>query len=263
MSKEQSAAELIRIEIAGEVCYVTLSSPENLNAMDCDMVTALRDICTPVLQDAAIKIVVFSGAGRGFCAGGDLVYISGFVGRTQVALDNILNPLHDFLEVLDASDKIIVFSVHGVIAGAGLSLVSMGDFCIAEEDTKFIPAYASIGLTPDGGGSIGLTRSVGARNALRLLLAEDIFDVETAFKTGLVTSIAPTGTLKEVSCNFAERLAALPHVTLAGTKRLLRQAPDTAFAEQLQREKAQLERAMQEPAFQDRLSKVKDKGGVA
>ena len=78
-----------------------------------------------------------------------------------------------------------------------------------------------------------------------------------------MTSIAPTGTLKEVSCNFAERLAALPHVTLAGTKRLLRQAPDTAFAEQLQREKAQLERAMQEPAFQDRLSKVKDKGGVA
>lgn len=262
MSKTESAAVLIRTVTSGEICYVTLSSPDNLNAMGADMVVALRDACRPVFEDTAIKVVVFSGAGRGFCAGGDLVYISQFVGRTEVALDNILDPLHEFLEQLDSSDKIIVFAVHGVVAGAGMSLMSMGDFCIAEEGTQFVPAYASIGLTPDGGGSVGLTRAVGARNAMRLLLADDRFDVETAQQTGLVTKIAASGTLNEVTTQFAERLTAMPHVVLAGTKRLLRQAPSTAYAEQLEREKAQLKRAMREPAFENRLSKIKDKGGV-
>lgn len=262
MTKTESTTELIRTKTVGEICYFTLSSPNNLNAMGADMVVALRDACRPVFDDTTVKVVVFTGAGRGFCAGGDLVYISQFVGQTEVALDAILDPLHAFLEQLDASDKIIVFAVHGVVAGAGLSLMSMGDFCIAEEKTKFVPAYASIGLTPDGGGSVGLTRAVGARNALRLLLAEDGFDVETAHQTGLVTKISPSGTLNEVTTQFAERLTAIPHVVLAGTKRLLRQAPNTAIAEQLEHEKSQLKRAMREPSFQCRLRKIKDKGGV-
>ncbi|MEP2202022.1 MAG: enoyl-CoA hydratase/isomerase family protein, partial [Tateyamaria sp.] len=114
MNKTESAAELIRTEMEGEICYVTLSSPDNLNAMGADMVVALRDACRPVFENTAVKVIVFSGEGRGFCAGGDLVYISQFVGRTEMALDNILNPLHEFLAQLDASDKIIVFAVHGV-----------------------------------------------------------------------------------------------------------------------------------------------------
>lgn len=262
MSETRSAADLIRTEMSGDICYVTLSSPDNLNAMGADMVVALRDACRPILEDAAIKVVVFSGAGRGFCAGGDLVYISQFIGRTEMALDNILDPLHEFLEKLVTSDKIIVFSVHGVVAGAGLSLVSMGDFCIAEAGTRFVPAYALIGLTPDGGGSVGLTRSVGARNALRLLLAEDRFDVETAHQTGLVTKIAPSGTLTEVTAQFAERLASLPSLVLAGTKQLLRSAPMTAVRDQLEQEKVQLSKAMLEPPFQRRLGKIRDAGGV-
>lgn len=263
MSKTSNAAELVRTRTSGEICYVSLTSPDNLNALGADMAVALRETCLPIFEDTAIKVVVFSGAGRGFCSGGDLVYISQFIGRTEVALDNILDPLHAFLEGMAASDKITIFSVHGAVAGAGLSLVSMGDFCIAEEGTNFVPAYASIGLTPDGGGSVGLIRSVGARNAMRLLLAEDRFDVETAHQTGLVTKIAPSGKLTEVTTQFAERLANLPLPALAGTKQLLRSAPKAALDSQLAQEKDQLNKAMLEPLFQQRLGKIRDAGSIA
>tara|TARA_R110002020_G_scaffold475604_3_gene711286 strand:- start:26045 stop:26836 length:792 start_codon:yes stop_codon:yes gene_type:complete len=255
-------AGLVQTETDGAICYVTLCAPDSLNAVDANMAVALRDVCGSVLSDDGITVVVFRGAGRGFCAGGDLRYISQFAGRTDEALDNILLPFHEFLEKLNASNKIIAFSVHGAVAGAGLSLVSMGDFCIAEEGTKFVPAYAAIGLTPDGGGTIGLTRSVGMRHALRYLLAEDKFGCTDALRTGLVTKIATKGTLEDTTKQFAERLASFPQVVLAGTKHLLRSAGYAEISQQLEHEHAQLGAAMKSELFQIRLREIARANGV-
>lgn len=256
-------AGLVQTETDGAICYVTLCAPDSLNAVDANMAVALRDVCGSVLSDDDITVVVFRGAGRGFCAGGDLRYISQFAGRTDEALDNILLPFHEFLEKLNASNKITVFSVHGAVAGAGLSLVSMGDFCIAEEGTKFVPAYAAIGLTPDGGGTVGLSRTVGTRHALRYLLAEDKFDCTDALQTGLVTKIATKGTLEETTKQFAERLASFPQVVLAGTKHLLRSAGNTEISQQLEHEHAQLGAAMKGELFQNRLREIIYAKGVS
>ena len=263
MTETNVQAGLVQTETDGAVCYVTLCAPDRLNAVDANMAVALRDVCGSVLSDDGITVVVFRGAGRGFCAGGDLRYISQFAGRTDEALDNILLPFHEFLEKLNATNKIIVFSVHGAVAGAGLSLVSMGDFCIAEEGTKFVPAYAAIGLTPDGGGTVGLSRTVGTRHALRYLLAEDKFDCTDALQTGLVTKIATKGTLEETTKQFAERLASFPQVVLAGTKHLLRSAGNTEISQQLENEHAQLGAAMSGDLFQNMLREIINANGVS
>ncbi|WP_448329745.1 enoyl-CoA hydratase/isomerase family protein [Sulfitobacter sp. M13] len=118
-------------------------------------------------------------------------------------------------------------------------------------------------LTPDGGGTVGLTRTVGTRHALRFLLAEDKFDCTDALQTGLVTKIATKGTLEETTKQFAERLASFAQVVPAGTKHLLRSAENTEISQQLENEHTQLEAAMSGDLFQNRLREIINANGVS
>src|SRR5438876_282498 len=96
---------------------------------------------------------------------------------------------------------------HGSAAGAGLSLAFVADLCIATEDARFTPAYAKLGVSPDGGGTVGVVASVGARRALQIFLAEDSFSAKQAYDWGLVAKIVPAAELKAATRDLAHRLA--------------------------------------------------------
>lgn len=239
----------ILVQLREGVAYLRLNRPDRLNALDRAMVYDLAGLVEQIVTRDDVKVIVVAGEGRAFCAGGDLAPFAANEKDTDAVVDALLPRLNDLLVVLAKAPQVVVMSVHGTAAGAGLSLSFMGDFCIAAENTQFVPAYARIGLTPDGGGSVGLVRSVGPRQALRLLLAEDGFAATLAHSMGLVTQLVPEADLQSQTQAFAERLARMETSALAGTKRLVTASPFTSLDQQLAAEMAELKQSMRSQTF--------------
>ena len=141
---------------------------------------------------------MIEGAGRAFCAGGDLQTIGNAAANNTITpvVSEILAHYHAFITTLRRMPKLVLASVHGSAAGAGLSLAFVADLCIAAEDARFTPAYAKLGVSPDGGGTVGVVASVGIRRALQIYLAEDSFTAQQAYQWGLVAKVVPAVELK-------------------------------------------------------------------
>ena len=122
--------------------------------------------------------------------------------------------------------KIVLASVHGSAAGAGMSLAFVADLCIAAEEARFTPAYAKLGISPDGGGTVGVVAAVGTRRALQIYLAEDSFSATQAHDWGLVAKVVPAAELKAATGTLAQRLAQNAPAGLAATKALIYRAPN-------------------------------------
>src|SRR5260370_25621742 len=118
----------------------------------------------------------------------------------------MLSNYHAFITTLRRMPKIVLASVHGSAAGAGLSLAFIADLCIAAEDARFTPAYAKLGVSPDGGGTVGVVASVGARRALQIYLAEDNFTAAPGFDWGLVSQVGPGAVLQNTTHELAQSL---------------------------------------------------------
>ncbi|MEA3012553.1 MAG: hypothetical protein QOD42_1098 [Sphingomonadales bacterium] len=219
--------------VDGEIATIVLNRPEAYNAIDREMAERLRDLAAEAAGLAGIKIVVVRGEGPAFCGGGDIRHFVGNLDDIGTCIRALLTPYHQFLESLRTMDRLTVASVHGSAAGAGLSLASMCDLCIAADDAVFTPAYARIGVSPDGGGTYGLARAIGARRALHAYLGEDKFPARQAADWGLVTKLVPAGTLADETALYAARLARTSAAAIAGTKRLLQASVGAALPDQL------------------------------
>jgi enoyl-CoA hydratase/carnithine racemase len=149
----------------------------------------------------------------------------------------MLQHYHAFITALRRMPKIVLASVHGSAAGAGLSLASMADLCIAAEDARFTAAYSKLGVSPDGGGSIGVTGAVGPRRAFQIFLAEDSFSAAQAYDWGLVAKVVPATELKAATREFAQRLAHNAPAAIAATKMLIQHAHTSPVAQQLDAER--------------------------
>lgn len=192
------------LTIEDEIAYVTLNRPERLNAIDVAMAERLRGIGREIMAQDALRVVVVRGAGSAFCAGGDIDVFAANLGDVAPVVTTLLTAYHEFLAVLADTSRLVLTSVHGAAAGAGLSLAAMGDLCIASEDARFTPAYAQLGVSPDGGGTVGLVRAVGSRRALQIFLAEDHFDAARALEWGLVCNVVPPADLavkRSIACD--------------------------------------------------------------
>ena len=169
---------------------------------------------------------MIEGEGRAFCAGGDLQTIGAAAEADTIApvVGELLKHYHAFIETVRRMPKIVLSSVHGSAAGAGMGLAFVTDLCIAADDARFTPAYAKIGVSPDGGSTVGMVGTVGIRRALQIFLAEDSFSAQQAYDWGLVAKVVPAAELKAATRKFAERLAQNPPAAIAGTKSLVYQA---------------------------------------
>src|ERR1700758_328302 len=162
---------LLRID--GAVATITLNRPAAFNSIDLSIAKKLEQLSAEVEASDEIKVLVIEGEGRAFCAGGDLQTIGAAATADTIApvVGELLKHYHAFITTLRRMPKIVLSSVHGQAAGAGLSLAFVPDLCIAAEDARFTPAYARLGVSPDGGGTAGVTAAVGQRRALQIFLA--------------------------------------------------------------------------------------------
>ena len=148
----------------------------------------LEQLGAEVEANDDIRVLVIEGEGRAFSAGGDLQTIGAAAEADTIApvVGELLKHYHAFIETVRRMPKIVLSSVHGSAAGAGMGLAFVADLCIAADDARFTPAYAKIGVSPDGGSTVGMVGTVGIRRALQIFLAEDSFSAQQALDWGLV-----------------------------------------------------------------------------
>lgn len=201
--------ETIRFEAHGPVVQVTLNRPERLNALNLRMSDEVLDAIDRVRRDPDLRVLVLTGEGRAFCAGGD-VRTPGEVGARRTAMEarDWLRELGQRLPLtLQQLERPVIAAVNGIAAGGGLDLACACDFRIASDEATFTSIFARIGLFPGTGGCWLLPRIVGIEKACELIWLGTTIDAAEALRIGLVGRVVPAATLLETAHELAGRLA--------------------------------------------------------
>ncbi len=179
--------------------------------------------------DPAVRALLLTGAGRGFCAGQDIA--GGSLGGDYG--DHLHRHWNRLATALRSIEKPIVCAVNGVAAGAGANVALLADFVIAAEEASFLQAFINIGLVPDTGGTFILPRLAGSARAAALLMLGEKLPAKQAFEWGLIYRVCPLASLETEAWTLATRLASMPTTALGLTKRLLNASSTNTLAEQL------------------------------
>ena len=209
----------VLFELDGGVARLTLNRPKSHNAMNMDLMKDLRAGAERCLAEGA-RVVVITGSGRAFSAGGDL----GAFAATDDApalLKAMTDELHAAQSVLARLDAPVIGAVNGMAAGAGLSLACMCDLVVAAESAKFTMAYIGAGLSPDGSSTFFLPRLIGLRRTQELMFTNRVLSAQEALDWQLVNRVVPDETFADEVAKLASKLASGPTVAYGAVKRLL------------------------------------------
>src|SRR4051812_31548679 len=233
------------------VATLTLNRPRALNALDRDLTLALVERVLAAEHDPAVRCLVLRG-GEHFMAGGDLKWVSTLVeGRSsaenRVQFEALIHEGHNVILSLRRMPKPVIASVRGAAAGFGMSLMMACDLAIAADSAYFTLAYTSIGVSPDGGSTFALPRTVGRKKAMEIALLGERFDAATAERLGLVNRVVPAAALDEETSKLAARIASGPTAAYARTKVLLNASLEHSLETQLQREAEAFAQCASEP----------------
>jgi len=224
-------------DIQENVAHITLNRPEAANAINLDLAKDLVSAVMKCDEDPLIRAVLITGAGPMFCAGGDVKSFAGKGGEElPYLLKEITVYLHVAMSYIVRMDPPVIAAVHGSAAGAGMSLACACDMTLAAESARFTMAYTRLGLTPDGGATYTLTRLVGVKRTLELVLTNRLLTAEEAFQWGIVTRVLPEDDLIKEATALAVRLASGPTMAFGSTKRLLQSGLTESFEGQMKHE---------------------------
>src|SRR5436309_10764949 len=221
---------LYRIE-AG-VALLTLNRPESLNALSARLGADLGAGLRAASSDSAVRVVVLSGAGRGFCSGGDLKEMAAGLANPQAsdsAIVDILRNFHDVVSFVQIMEKPVIAAIHGPAVGAGMSIALACDLRVASEDATFSQAFVRIGLSPDGGSTWLLPRLIGPGRAAQLMMTGETLGASRALEWGLVNHVVPEGEHLSRGLEFAQQLAALSPQAISSIQRILRSSERNRF----------------------------------
>ena len=212
----------IKSTTADSVATITLDRPDKLNAftgtMREDLLAALR----AAEDDGSVRVVVITGAGRAFCAGGDVEYMSGLQKQDDVeSFRKLLDAGRDIILQIASMPKPVIASVNGVAAGAGCNLALACDYRIASDAVKLGQTFVRIGLHPDWGGTWLLPRLVGRSRALEILMTGRMVDANEAVAIGMVDRIVAAASLAEETERLARAIASGPPLDIADNNREL------------------------------------------
>jgi len=240
------AYDHILFTIENAVALLTLDRPQRLNSFNDAMHAELRDALARVTDDPAIRCLLITGSGRGFCAGQDLsdraATADGEMPDLGLSLEKNYNPL---VRAITQLPKPVVCAVNGVAAGAGCNLALSCDIVLAARSASFIQGFSKIGLIPDCGGSWALPRLVGRARAMGMILLNEKISAVQAEQWGLIWQVVDDDALMPRARALAEQLAQQPTRGLGLSKQALNAAGGNSLEQQLQ-----LERELQSVASQ-------------
>lgn len=222
----------------GAVLTIALNRPEVYNAFNRALHAALREALTEA-QDPAIRCVVVTGAGKGFCAGQDLKEFGTVSASIGDALEQTYHPN---IRLVRALEKPVIAAVNGPAAGAGLSFACACDIRVASDAATFVPGFVGIGLVPDSGGTWFIHRLLGFARAFEWMCANTRLSAAEALDWGLVSEVIPADGFESRVAELAAEWAARPTLAVARTKQLFEHAFASSLEEQLALE-AELQQA--------------------
>lgn len=226
---------LVLFELVDGVLVLTLNRPEVLNSFNRAMALELRTALERAATDPAVRAVLLTGAGRGFCAGQDLAEV----------LPEGTGPMPDISEVVRASynpiikairslEKPVICAVNGVAAGAGANLAFACDLTIAAEEATFVESFAKLGLIPDTSGTFFVPRLAGPQRATGMFFLAEKLPAARAKEWGLIWDVAPHAQLHEIALHLAKQLATQATRGFGLTKRAMNQSFSNSLEEQLE-----------------------------
>ena len=230
--------ESILLESANGIARVTLNRPDRLNSFTARMHEELRDALAKVKADASARVLLLTGAGRGFCAGQDLSDRAVAPGAAPVdlgaSIENFYRPLVLTLRTLPMP---VVCAVNGVAAGAGANIALCCDLVIAAKSATFIQAFCKIGLIPDSGGTYFLPRLVGTARAMGLAMLGDKLSAQAAADWGLIWKCVDDAELPATVDALLAQLAQAPTKGLVATRQALHASAGATLEAQLDLER--------------------------
>jgi 2-(1,2-epoxy-1,2-dihydrophenyl)acetyl-CoA isomerase len=243
--------DLVLLSIDQGIAWIRFNRPGALNAINASLARQWREAARHVGSRGDVRVVVLAGEGKAFMAGGDLQAFHADPARAAETARAIIDPLNDGLAALAVGDAPVIASVHGAVAGAGMSIALGADLVVASEDAKFNMAYAHIGASLDAGGSWHLPRIVGLQRAMAIALLSEQLSAAEALKEGLVHRVAATDRLAAETDLLARRLAKGPTGAYGRIRRLLREGLQRGFVDQLRAERDAFAQGAGMPEFRE------------
>jgi 2-(1,2-epoxy-1,2-dihydrophenyl)acetyl-CoA isomerase len=225
--------ELIETTSDG-VATLTLNRPDRLNALSSPIMEGLLEALPRLARDTAVGVIVLTGAGRAFCAGGDVKSMA--TRSVERSMESAVTDLRGRMEVsrlLHEVAKPTIAMVNGSAAGAGMSLALACDLRIAGQSARFVTAFANIGFSGDFGGSYFLSQLVGTGKARELYYTAEPIDAAQALALGVVNRVVPDSDLVETTLLLARKLARGPRIALALMKQNFNAAENASLAQLL------------------------------
>ena len=217
------------------VATLTMNRPDRLNALSGPMLDAMLEALQRLADDPAVGAVVLTGAGRGFCAGGDVKAMAEgieFTGTMEEKAQALRSKM-ETSRLLHEMPKPTIAMVRGAAAGAGLSLALACDLRVASDNARFGTAFARVGYSGDFGGSYYLTQLVGTAKARELYYTAELLDAQQALALGIVNRVVPDARLEEEAMALARKIANGPRVALRYMKRNMNAAESGSLKDQL------------------------------
>jgi 2-(1,2-epoxy-1,2-dihydrophenyl)acetyl-CoA isomerase len=250
----------VEVTREGAVLTITLNRPDVLNALNRSVHQGVFDALQEADRDPAVRAVVITGAGRGFCVGQDLQEFS--AGAGDVA-QNLRENYHRNVLAIRALQKPVIAAVNGAAAGAGLSLALACDVRIAAQSASFVPAFVKIGLVPDSGGTWLVRRLLGAARSFEWLSTGRRLSADEARDWGLVSEVVSDDEFAARAHEVAQLFAAMPTRAVWETKRLLDRAETTSFDAQLELEATTQAELVLTPDFREGVAAFLEKREAA
>ncbi len=228
--------EALELDKRDGVAHLTLNRPDNMNAINDVLARELHEAALDCWRDSSIRAVLMTGAGKMFCAGGDLKFLrsAGDEGGRRVM--EMTGDLHRAISLFNRMDAPLVIAVNGAAAGGGFSLAVSGDYVIAADSARFTLAYTAAGLSPDGSSTFYLPRFVGMRRARELMMTNRALTADEALGYDIVDRVVSADTLAEEAEAQARTFAAGPTAAYGSVKRLLGASFNESLESQMERE---------------------------
>jgi 2-(1,2-epoxy-1,2-dihydrophenyl)acetyl-CoA isomerase len=221
-TQKENQSQVVLEERKGNVAVIRLNRPDKLNALNIELGRGLVHALLHASQDNSVRAVVLTGAGRGFCAGGDLELIRDL--RKRNASDELkvlLEAGKEMCLAIATMTKPVIAAVNGPAAGGGMNLALAADMRIASEQASFAESFAKVGLYPDFGGTYFLPRIVGPALSAELFYTAETLSAEDALRLGIVNRVFPADKFEEETQKIVDVLAGAPTVALRDVKRTI------------------------------------------